>query len=156
MGVNAVPDGYHSVTPYLNISGAAEALEFYARAFNARELFRLPMPDGGVGHAEIRIGNSHIMLSDHCEQSPLQSPAALKGSSVAIYVYVDDVDSLFTQAVDAGATELNPVEDQFYGDRSGTLQDPFGHVWILATHMEDLTPEEVTKRAQAMFGEGDA
>ncbi|MEE9425641.1 MAG: VOC family protein [Methylococcales bacterium] len=151
MTVKPIPESFHSVTPYLSIKGATEALEFYKRAFNAKEMFRLPAPNGDIGHADILIGNSHIMLSDQCEESPIPSPQALGGSPVGLYVYVDDVDMLFEQAINAGATEIKPVEDQFYGDRTGTLEDPFGHIWFLATHKEDLTPEEVNKRAEALF-----
>lgn len=151
MTVKSIPESFHSVTPYLSIKGATEALEFYKRAFNAKEMFRLPAPNGDIGHADILIGNSHIMLSDQCEESPIPSPQILGGSPVGLYVYVDDVDMLFEQAINAGATEIKPVEDQFYGDRTGTLEDPFGHIWFLATHKEDLTPEEVNKRAEALF-----
>ncbi len=151
MTVKPIPDGYHSVTPYLSIKGAAEAIEFYKRAFSATELFRLVAPSGEIGHAEIKIGDSPIMLADPCEEGAFRSPQSLGGSSVGIHVYVEDVDALFAQAVDAGAKAVRPVQDQFYGDRTGTLEDPFGHVWFLATHKEDLTPEEINKRAEALF-----
>ncbi|MEE9396234.1 MAG: VOC family protein [Methylococcales bacterium] len=151
MPVEPIPQGFHSVTPYLSIKGAAEALEFYKRAFNATETFRLAAPSGEIGHADIMIGDSHIMLSDQCNESPIPSPQALNGSSVGLYLYVDDVDTLFAQAVNAGAKAVKPVEDQFYGDRTGTLEDPFGHIWFLATHKEDLTPEEISKRAETFF-----
>jgi PhnB protein len=156
MTVKAIPDGYHSVTPYLGIKGAAEAIEFYKRAFGAVELFRLVAPGGEIGHAEIRIGDSTVMLADSCEASPLRSPQALGGSSVGLHVYVEDVDTLFARAVDAGAKAVRPVQDQFYGDRTGTLEDPFGHVWFLATRKEELTPEEINRRAEAMFKQSDA
>lgn len=156
MTVKPVPDGYHSVTAYLSIQGAAEAIEFYKRALNATELFRLVAPNGEIGHAEIRIGDSSIMLADPCEGSPFRSPEALGGASVGLHVYVEDVDALFAQAVTAGAKVVKPVQDQFYGDRTGTLKDPFGHVWFLATHKEDLTPEEINKRAEARFKQGGA
>jgi PhnB protein len=151
MTIKRIPDGYHSVTPYLSIKGAAEAIEFYKRAFNATELFRLVAPNGQIGHAEIKIGNSAIMLADACEDGAFRNPQSLGGSSVGLHVYVEDVDALFVQAVKAGAKAVRPVQDQFYGDRTGTLEDPFGHVWFLATHKEDLTPEEINRRAEALF-----
>ena len=147
MAVKPIPDGYHSVTPYLSIQGAAEAIEFYQRAFNATECFRLTAPSGTIGHAEIRIGDAVIMLADPCETGAFRSPQSLGGSSVGLHVYVEDVDTLFDQAVNAGAKVVTPVQDQFYGDRTGTLEDPFGHVWFLATHKEDLAPEEINRRA---------
>jgi PhnB protein len=151
MTVKAIPDGYHSVTPYLSIRGAAQALEFYERAFNATELFRLVAPSGEIGHAEIRIGDSAIMLADPCEEGSFRHPQSLGGSSVGLHLYVEDVDALFAQAVAAGAKTIRAVQDQFYGDRTGTLEDPFGHVWFLATHKEELTPEEINQRAEALF-----
>lgn len=151
MAVKFIPDGYHSITPYLSIKGAAKALEFYKQAFGATELLRMAMPDGGIGHAEIKIGDSVIMLADPCDQSGFYSPQKLGGSSVALHVYVENVDSQFAQAISAGAKAIKPVEDQFYGDRTGSLEDPFGHVWFLATHKEDLTPEEIGQRAEAFF-----
>lgn len=156
MTIKFIPESFHSVTPYLSIKGATEALEFYKRAFNATETFRISTPSGEIGHADIIIGNSHIMLSDYCEESPIPSPQALGVSSVGLYIYVEDVDALYTQAINVGAKEVKPVEDQFYGDRTGTLKDPFGHIWFLATHKEDLTPEDVAKRAELLFKEGDA
>ena len=156
MTVKPIPDGYHSVTPYLSIKGAAEAIEFYKLAFSATELFRLVAPSGVIGHAEIKIGDSHIMLADSCEEIGFRSPKTLGGSSVGLLVYIEDVDALFAQAVAAGAKVVKPVQDQFYGDRSGTLEDPFGHLWFLATHREDLTLEEINKRAEALFKHGDA
>jgi PhnB protein len=152
--VKPIPDGYHNVTAYLSIKGAAEAIEFYKRAFSAIELFRLAMPSGEIGHAEIRIGDSPIMLADPCEEIAFRSPKSLGGSSVGLHVYVEDVDALFAQAIAAGAKTVKPVQDQFYGDRTGTLEDPFGHVWFLATHKEDLTPEELNERAEALFKQG--
>jgi PhnB protein len=156
MAVKAIPDSYHSVTPYLSIAGAAKAIDFYKRAFGAAELFRLVTPDGTFGHAEIKIGDSAIMLADPCEQGSFRNPQSLGGSSVGLHIYVDDVDSMFAQAIAAGAKSVRPVQDQFYGDRTGTLEDPFGHVWFLATHKEDLTPEEINKRAEALFQQGAA
>ncbi len=156
MPVNPIPENYHSVTPYLSIKGAAKALEFYKQAFNATEMLRLAAPSGEIAHAEIIIGNSHIMLADQCKESPIPSPRTLGGSSVGLHIYVDDVDALYAQAINAGATQIKPVEDQFYGDRTGTLEDPFGHIWFLATHQEDLTPEEINKRAEALFSQEDS
>ncbi len=156
MSVKPIPEGYHSVTPYLMITGASDAIQFYKRAFDAVELFRLVAPGGEVGHAEIKIGDSTVMLADPCEQGAFHSPRALGGSSVGLHVYVQDVDVLFAQAVSAGAKAVKPVQDQFYGDRTGTLEDPFGHVWFLATHREDLTPEEINQRAEALFKQGKA
>lgn len=151
MSVNPIPEGYNSVTPYLSIKGATEAIDFYKRAFSAVEIFRLPTPSGEIGHAEIVIGDSHIMMSDPCEESPIPSPHLLGDSSVGLHLYVQDVDSVFRQAINAGASEVKPVEDQFYGDRMGTLKDPFGHIWFLSTHKEDLALEEIQKRAEALF-----
>ncbi|SHF53738.1 PhnB protein [Microbulbifer donghaiensis] len=145
MTVKPIPDGYHSVTPYLSVNGAARAIDFYAQAFGARELFRFPMPDGSIAHAEIQIGDTRISLADDNEEGGLLSP---QGSSpVGLLLYVDDVDAVFTRAVEAGASVKRPLEDQFYGDRSGTLQDPFGHVWFLATHIEDVPEDELERRA---------
>ncbi len=154
MSVKPIPDGYHSVTPYLSIKGAADAIEFYKQALGANELFRMAMPSGDIGHAEIMIGNSRIMLADPCEEFNFRSPKVLGGSSVGLHVYVEDADKLFAQAVAAGAKVVKPVQDQFYGDRGGTLEDPFGHVWFLATHKEDLAPEEINRRAEALFKQG--
>lgn len=151
MPVKAIPDGYHSVTPYLSIKNASDAIEFYKKAFNAIELFRLDMPGGIIGHAEIQIGNSRIMLADPCDDVSFGDPKTLGGSTVGLYVYVDDVDGMYSQSVAAGAKQINPVEDQFYGDRIGTIEDPYGHRWFIATHKEDLTPEELNKRAEDLF-----
>jgi PhnB protein len=156
MTIKPIPDGYHSVTPYLSIKDAAKAIEFYKRAFGANELFRLVAPSGEIGHAEIKIGNSQIMLADPCEEGTFRNPQTLGGTSVGLHVYVEDVDTLFAQAVDAGAKTVRPVQDQFYGDRTGTLEDPFGHVWFLATHKEEITPEEINKRAAALYKQGNA
>jgi PhnB protein len=156
MMIKPIPDGYHSVTPYLSIKGAAEAIEFYKRAFGATELFRLVAPSGEIGHAEIKIGDSPIMLADPYEEGAFRNPQSLGGTSVGLHVYVEDVDALFVRAVDAGAKAVRPVQDQFYGDRTGTLEDPFGHVWFLATHKEELTPEEINRRAEALFKQGGA
>ncbi len=151
MSVKPIPEGYHSVTPYLMIKGASTAIEFYKRAFGATEVFRLSQPNGQIGHAEIKVGDSTLMLADSCEEGPPRNPHSLGGSSVGLHVYVEDVDGQFAQAVSAGAKIVKPLQDQFYGDRSGTLEDPFGHLWFLATHKEDLTPEEINRRAEALF-----
>ena len=147
----AVPDGYHTATPYLIIKGAAAALDFYKKAFGATELFRMASPDGKIGHAEIRIGDSQIMLADEVPGMGYVSPQTLGGSPVSLMLYVPDVDQLFQQAIAAGGTAQRPVQDQFYGDRSGTLKDPFGHVWTISTHIEDIPPDEMRRRAEAFM-----
>ena len=144
-----IPDGYHSVTPYLIVNGAADAIAYYVKAFGATELFRMPAPGDKIGHAEIKIGDSPIMLADEFPEMGYKSPQSLGGSPVSIMIYVDDVDTTFSQAVAAGGKEQRPVKDQFYGDRSGTLEDPFGHVWHVATHKEDIAPDEMERRAKA-------
>jgi PhnB protein len=149
MPVKAIPDGYHTVTPYLIVKGAASAIEFYKKAFGATELMRFPMPDGKVGHAEIKIGNSPIMLADEFPEMGARGPQSLGGSPVGILLYVEDVDTRFSQAVAAGATVERPLKDQFYGDRSGTVVDPFGHKWTIATHKEDVSLDEMHKRMEA-------
>jgi PhnB protein len=150
--VKAKPEGYHTATPYLIIKGAAEALDFYKKAFSASELFRMADPKSNhIGHAEIKIGDSPIMLADEYPDMGFRSPKTLGGTPVSLMLYVEDVDAAAKQALAAGAKVIRPVQDQFYGDRSGTFEDPFGHVWTLATHKEDLTPEEIGKRAAAAF-----
>ncbi len=146
--VKPIPEGYHSVTPYLIIKGAADAIEFYKKVFGATELFRMEN-DGKVGHAEIKIGDSPIMLSDEHPEMGYVSPKTLGGSPVGIMIYVEDVDTTFNRAIKSGGVETKPLQDQFYGDRSGTLTDPFGHVWTVATHKEDVAPEEMEKRMAA-------
>lgn len=146
--VKPIPEGYHSITPYLSIKGAAQALEYYKQAFGATELFRMEH-EGKIGHAEMKIGDSPFMLADEFPEMGSVSPQTLGGSPVGIMIYVDDVDNVFKQAIDAGGVEKKPVQDQFYGDRSGTLTDPFGHVWTVATHKEDVSPEEIDKRLAA-------
>lgn len=154
MIVKPVPGGYHSITPYLIINGAAEAITFYKHAFSAMELFRMDTPDGKVGHAEIQIGDSRLMMADDCgEESLFRNPQSSGSSAVGLHLYVNDVDAVFTQAVAAGAKVIKPVEDQFYGDRSGALQDPFGHIWFVATHKEDLSLEQIRQRAEVRFRE---
>src|ERR1700730_14970765 len=145
----AIPDGYHSVTPYLIVKGAAQAIEFYKTAIRARELMRMPQPGGKIGHAEIRIGDSPIMLADEFPEMDARSPQSFGGSPVSILLYVENVDTIFAQAVAAGAMVQRPVADQFYGDRTGGIEDPFGHVWYISTHTEDVSPEEMRKRAAA-------
>ena len=149
MAVKPIPEGYHSVTPYLIIKGATEAIEYYKRAFGAIELMRMPAPGGKIGHAEIKIGDSPIMLADEFAEIGYKSPQTLRGSPVSIMIYVEDVDTIFGQAIAAGGKEQRPVKDQFYGDRMGTLEDPFGHVWHVATHKEDVPAEEMERRASA-------
>lgn len=149
--VKPIPDGYHSVTPYLIIDGAAKAIDFYKKAFGATELFRMDH-EGKVGHAELKIGDSPIMLADEQPSMGYVSPKALGGTPVSLMIYVADVDTVYKQAISAGATELRAVKDQFYGDRSGNLKDPFGHVWTIATHKEDVTPEEMDKRLKSAHG----
>lgn len=148
MATKPIPDGYHSVTPYLVMRDASRAIDFYKRALGATELFRFDAPGGKIGHAEIKIGDSVIMLADEHPDMGYRGPQSLGGSAVSLMVYVDDADSQFKRAVDAGAKVKQPLKDQFYGDRSGTIEDPFGHVWTIATHKEDLSSEEVMKRAE--------
>ena len=151
MHVKPIPDGYHTVTPYLIIQGAAKAIEFYKQALGATELLRLEGPGGTIGHAEIKIGDSPVMLADEHPQMGHRGPQALGGTPVSLAVYVPNVDELFAQAIAAGGKPLRPVADQFYGDRAGTLVDPFGHVWTLATHVEDVPPDEINRRFEAMM-----
>jgi PhnB protein len=149
MAVKAVPDGYRTVTPYLIVSGAAKALDFYKKAFNAEELVRMDM-GGQIGHAEIKIGDSMIMLADEFPQMGARSPQSIGGTPVGMCLYVENADKLFNQAVAAGAKVERPLQDQFYGDRSGTVIDPFGHKWTIATHIEDVPPDEMQRRMAAM------
>ena len=151
MAVKPKPDGYHTATPYLIVQGAAKAIEFYQQAFGATELLRLDGPDGKIMHAEIKIGDSPIMLADEFPEMGIRSPQALGGTPVSLMLYVEGVDAMVAQAVAAGATIQKPVQDQFYGDRSGTLVDPFGHVWAIATHTEDLSPDEISTRFEAVM-----
>jgi PhnB protein len=153
MPVKPIPDGYHTATPYLIVNGGAAALEFYRKAFGAEERMRCPMPDGRMGHAEIQIGDSCIMLADEFPEMGAKGPKSLGGSPVGICLYVNDCDASFQRALDAGATVLRPLQDQFYGDRSGTLTDPFGHQWTIATHKEDVSPEEIQRRMKSMGDE---
>jgi len=149
--VKPIPEGYHTATPYLTVHDGARALDFYKQAFGAQVVVRMDGPDGKVGHAEIQIGDSRIMLADEYPNMGAKSPETLGASPVAILLYVEDVDAVFQQAVAAGAKEDRPVQDQFYGDRSGSVVDPFGHRWLVATHTEDVSPEEMKRRmAKAM------
>ena len=151
--VKPIPEGYHSVTPYLVVDDAKAAIDFYKRAFGAEEKFRLPMGDK-IGHAELKIGDSFIMLADEFPAQGHLSPKSRGGTTVSLHLYVEDVDSKFQKAVEAGATESRPVENQFWGDRMGTLTDPFGHVWSLATTVEEVSAEEMQRR-MAEFGKGE-
>jgi len=150
MALNPVPDGYHSVTPYLIVKGASRAIDFYKNAFGATEIMRFPGPNNTVAHAELRIGDSVIMLADEGPQGLHQSPESYGGSPVSLMIYVPDVDKTFKQALQGGAKETRAVQDQFYGDRSGSLVDPFGHVWTVATHVEDVSAEEMKRRMEAL------
>lgn len=154
MAVKPKPDGYHTITPYITTRNTTEAIEFYKKAFGAVEVGRITTPDGSIAHAEIQIGDSKIMLAEESEDWGNMSPQALNGSPVNLCLYVEDVDTVFAQALAAGATVTGDMEvkDQFYGDRSGSLTDPFGHQWTIMTHKEDASFEEIQKRADAMFG----
>jgi PhnB protein len=153
MAVKPIPEGYHTLAPYLAVEDAAQAIEYYKNAFGATERIRMQAPDGSIGHAELDIGDSVLMLSDPFPQSSTKPPKELGGSSVSVFMYVEDVDAVVNQAVDAGATVLMEVADQFWGDRFGTVQDPFGHTWSIATHVEDVTPEQVAERAKAAMAD---
>jgi PhnB protein len=147
-----VPAGYHSVTPYLACGDAARAIEFYKKAFGAAEVMRVPGPGGRIGHAEVKIGDSRVMLTDEYREMDFLSPLTRGGTTVHIHLYVSDVDRLAERAVAAGAKLVHPVQDKFYGDRMGTVQDPFGHVWHIATHTEDLSMAELRRRAEKAMG----
>jgi PhnB protein len=150
--VKAVPEGYPTLIPYLSVRGGSEAIAFYVRAFGAQERYRLPGPDGKrVGHAELTIGDSLFMLADEMPEFGNKSPQTLDGSAVAFALYVEDVDASFARALAAGGTEVEPVEDKFYGDRAGTISDPFGYKWSLMTHVEDISPEEMERRMNVLY-----
>jgi PhnB protein len=146
--VKPIPQGFHTVTPYLTLNDAARAIEFYKRAFGAQEVMRMAAPNGKIGHAEIRIGDSPIMLADEMPGSGSQSPQSLGGTTAGIFLYVENADDVFKQAVSAGAQIEAPLADMFWGDRYGRLKDPFGHSWSLATHVEDVAPAEMSRRMQ--------
>jgi PhnB protein len=150
--VKPIPEGYPRVTPYLCVAGAGAAIEFYTEVFGATERYRLPGPDDTIPHAELELGDSLIMLSDEAPDLGVLSPKTVGGTPVTMSVYVEDVDAVFERALNAGAKSLRPVEDQFYGDRSGQFEDPFGHRWNVATHIEDVSPEEMEKRSAEMGG----
>ena len=144
------PEGYNSLTSYLIVKGAAAAIDFYKTAFNAAEIMRMPQPDGRIGHAELRIGDSVLMLADEFPEAEAMSPSTLGGTTVGLMIYVDDADSVFNKAISMGAKVKKAMADQFYGDRNGTLEDPWGHKWTISTHVEDVTPEEMERRMAAM------
>jgi PhnB protein len=148
--VKPIPDGYPRVTPYLHVDGAAKAIDFYTKVLGAKERMRMDGPDGKIGHAELEIGDAVVMLADEYPDMRAVGPKTVGGTPVTIFVYVEDVDKTFKTAVEAGAKELQAVEDKFYGDRSGMFEDPFGHQWSIGTHVEDVPPEEMAKRAAAM------
>jgi PhnB protein len=148
MAVKPIPDGYHTATPYLIVQNASKAIDYYKKAFGATELMRMPGPGGKIVHAELKFGDSIIMLSDEAPEMGHRSPQTLGGTPVGIMLYVNDVDTVFKQAISAGGTTQRAVQDQFYGDRSGTLVDPFGHNWTVATHKEDVPPQEMEKRME--------
>jgi len=150
MTVQAIPDGYHAVTPYLMVKGGARALDFYKNVFDATVVVRMDMPGGLVAHAEIKIGDSIVMLADEQPGAIYPGPETLGGTPVGIHLYVPDSDATFAKAIAAGARQKKPIQDQFYGDRSGTIVDPFGHLWTISTHKEDVPPEEMKKRMEAM------
>ena len=153
--VKPIPDGYRSVTPYLFVNGAAKAIDFYKSAFGARERMRMDGPGGKIMHAELDIGDSMIMLADEFPEMRALSPQTIGGSPVMVAIYVNDVDATFARAIAGGARENRPVQDQFYGDRSGSLTDPFGHMWNIATHVEDVSPEEMRRRSEAFMKGGE-
>ena len=148
--VKPIPEGYHSVTPYLFVRAAALAIDFYKNVFGAAEIMRMPGPNGKIIHAELRIGDSIVMLADENPQTGIMSPQTIGGSSSSVLVYVENVDAVMQKALENGAKPLHPVKNQFYGDRSGSLLDPFGHMWSIATHVENVSPEEMKKRMSAM------
>lgn len=150
--VKPIPEGYHSVTPYLCVKGAAAAIDFYKKAFGAKELLRMPAPGEKIGHAEIQIGDSHVMLADEFPEMGFLSPQSVGGSPVMMHLYVEDVDITANKAVAAGAKVTRPVADQFYGDRGGQVEDPFGHKWYVSTHKEDVSPEEIEARRVKQYG----
>ena len=149
MATQPIPEGYNTLTLHLAVDNASEAIEYYERAFGAKERMRMEGPDGKIGHAELEIGDSRLMLADPFPQGSAKSPKELGGTTATVFMYVEDVDAVVKQAVDAGATVTTEIEDMFWGDRFGSVTDPFGHVWSIATHVEDLTPEEMEERSKA-------
>ena len=149
MATKPIPEGYSTITPYLAVDDASAAIEFYKRAFGAKEIGRMPGPDGGIAHAELEIGDSKVMLSDPFPQSSAQPPKKVGATTASIFMYVEDTDAAIKKAADAGATITMEAEDQFWGDRFGSVEDPFGHTWAIATHVEDLSPEEIAERGKA-------
>jgi len=149
--VNPIPEGYHSITPYLHMRRCSEAIEFYKKAFGAIECVRMGGPDGKIGHAELKIGDSMIMLADECPEMGAKGPETFGGTTFTVALYVDDVDAVFKKAISSGAKQARPVENQFYGDRAGSIIDPFGHQWHIATHVEDVPPDEMARRAEAFM-----
>jgi PhnB protein len=147
MAVKPIPEGYHSITPYLVIKGAAAAIDYYKKVFGAKERMRMDAPGGTIGHAELEIGDSVIMLADEFPEMGHKSPKTLGGSPVSVILYVENVDAVFKRALNEGARQVRPLENQFYGDRMGSLEDPFGHLWSVATHVEDVAPDEMQRRA---------
>jgi len=153
MAVRPIPEGYHTLTPYLAVEDAARAIEFYKDAFGAEEIHRMPGPDGSIAHAELQIGDSKLMLSDPFPQSNVRPPSERGGPTASVFMYVDDADAVFEQAQTAGATVSMPLEDMFWGDRFGSLTDPFGHIWSVATHIEDVPEAEMAERAATAMSE---
>ena len=149
MAIKPIPEGYHTLSPYLAVDNAAEAIDWYKRAFGAQETVRMLGPDGKIGHAELKIGDSHLMLSDPFPQASTKPPKELGGTSTSIFIYVEDVDATFKQAVDAGANVTMPLDNMFWGDRFGSVTDPYGHSWSMATHVEDVPPKEMEERGRA-------
>jgi PhnB protein len=149
MAVKAIPEGFHTLTPYIEIENAGEAIEFYKRAFGAREKARMDAPGGKIGHAELEIGDSLLMLADRFPQSSISTPKDLGGTTVNLFMYVEDADAVVQQAVDAGATLTRPVENKFWGDRFGIVSDPYGHAWSIGTHVEDVASDEMQERGKA-------
>jgi len=147
-----IPAGYHTITPYLTLDEATDAIEFYKDAFGAEELMRMEAPGGKIGHAELKIGDSILMISDAFPQTTTKPPSELGGTTAGVFLYVEDVDSVVSRAVKAGAQVTQEVEDMFWGDRFGSVKDPFGHVWSIATHVKDLTPEEIAEGAKQAMG----
>ena len=152
MAVQPIPEGYPRVMPYLSIDGAAAAIDFYTTVLDAKERMRMPAPEDKVGHAELELGDSIIMLADEAPEMGSRGPKSIGGSPVALMVYVEDVDATFAKALSAGATEVQPIEDKFYGDRSGSFEDPWGHQWHIATHIEDVSAEDMDKRVADLAG----